>query len=392
MTMFNAARWGLNVLRSAVRGCLVMGLASCGPSVPRHPGAEVPESQEALQQSRDQVSYEDLRMSLQRQASPAAVDGNATYLSSSDHAVYWLLFATYTPTLYRLAPGASEAVAYGFSVGSDEDYNYRASDSLVVSAASGTSEYTAYQADQAHDVVGRWQPPPPRSGQKWWSYAVYGNVAYALIEDGDETQIWRWQPPQAATPLLTIAARDAGLGEITDIGVDESQLIILARTGLWVLDLETQALRRAHVPKELGRHVSMSEGAIVFETNTPASVDVHSLDRGSLDPTDLSAMQRASSYRLFETYPTSHYIDEHGFTRWRDWVIYSAFSGIFALNLETGATQPLLLETLQGSVDGCDALTDPVSTRRGALFVRCLSATDQKSSFLTLDLNSHVPP
>ena len=361
-------------------------MVSCAVRTPQ--SADVPStppsSDDADHRARDEQDYRDLQETLAKTAVASVIPEDAAMMNTSATALYFLRFPNYAPTLNRWSSVDGKHVTYSFSVGSGDDYNYRVSDELVVTAETRSGIFHAYAADQANKEIGIATPEVPASGQKWWSYAVDGKSVYYVTEVGDTVELWTWQPPQKPELLHSFNQGTGKFGEIADIGVDSGELVIIASTGLWRVDLKTFEPHRANLKKEIGSNVSMNNGAITFETVLPAGAEIQHLAKGSDDPIDLGAAIAASPYRLDATYPTAHIANEHGFTVWGDWLIYCADLGLFAMRLDTYEIRPLLLLPL-GS-DSEANFNHPYALPNGTLVVNSYAGTEAGRSMLQLDL------
>lgn len=356
---------------------VLLSLAACVAQVPKTDSAPPPTSAEAEQMRLDKESYRILQASLREGAVVSDIPGSAMYPSTSGRSLFWLNFANFDPSLSRLTPQANGRLDYQFSVGSGDAFNYRASDDLVVTANARSGEFHVYAANEPSVEIATAQPPEPASGQKWWSYAVYEKSIYFLTEGDAGVDVWSWQPPALPRLAHSIAGGQGRFGEILDIGVDDTSLYVFAATGLWRLSLSDFSAERLKVDARHVERVSIDHGEALFELGNPNGTSLRFLKPGAPDDVNLSTLITASAYRLSSSYPMAHFPDEGGFTRWGDWLVYSAGLGIFAYQLETGEIRPILLEAL--SDDAEFTLRDPVALSSGKLFVWANSVDETRS-------------
>src|SRR5687767_6746797 len=100
-------------------------------------------------------------------------------LAAAGNTLFWLDFTNFNPRLARWA-GATK-LTYGFSIGDGNNYNYRGSSALVVTAEPGSDNvvYRAYDATTANRLIATTTFPKP-PGAKWAAYAVDSNMVYVM--------------------------------------------------------------------------------------------------------------------------------------------------------------------------------------------------------------------
>src|SRR5206468_9867553 len=120
--------------------------------------------------------------------------------------LFWLDTTNCNPTLQRFDDPSGAKLAYGFSIGDANTYNYRASQSLVVTADPSSSPvvYTAYDANSANRALGTTTLDKP-PGAQWDAYAVDGTTVY-IVDTSVEgvTALLRWTPGSQPSQVTTL--------------------------------------------------------------------------------------------------------------------------------------------------------------------------------------------
>src|SRR5207244_1928083 len=95
--------------------------------------------------------------------------------------LFWLDTTNFDPKLDRFDDLSGAKLAYGFSIGGGNSYNYRASQSVIVTADATASPvvYTAFDANNSNRVLGSTTLPKP-PGAQWDAYAVDGGTVYIV--------------------------------------------------------------------------------------------------------------------------------------------------------------------------------------------------------------------
>jgi hypothetical protein len=300
-----------------------------------------------------------------------ALPANADELSGFGSYLYYEDTTNLTPVLHRVASDGTQSVAYTFTIGSGDFANFRASDSLVVTAQPSGSgvEYRAYDPAQPNQLVGSAMLPAPGSGVRWFAYAVDGNSVYIMDTDTPgATTLLRWVPGQSATPttVTTLESAGATVGEFYDFGVSGNSLVFIESGRVWQMDLAANRAVWLHNMVQAEGQVNFDESGVLFDT----AMGLYFYSATSQMITDVAATIHDSPFRISCVYTTPHYFEE-GFARWGAWVVYGGNSGIFAFNLQTQEIRPVLLDTNEAPYI---RYRDPVVLANGVLFTTGLTS------------------
>ncbi len=305
------------------------------------------------------------------------LDKRAMELEAVGNALYWKTYPGFSPLLHH-REASGQMIEYAFSIGAGDDNNYRASQDLVVTATRDSAiVYHAYDAHASNKALGTWTFPTPSDEQKWWAFAVSGTTAFVIAPPRDAAvaghAVWSCAPGADQRVLFTLEETGIKVGELMEFGVDGTTLMVIESGRLWHVDM---ALKRA---KFMGNKTEIS-GSVDFTADGVIWQDMTGLkyfDSAAGALRDLSKELHAAAYKINETYKTSHYFygatTGSNFARWKDWLVYTANSGIFAYNLKTMAVRPVLLDTNDDELH--IAYRYPVPLENGSLFVVGLTST-----------------
>ena len=290
--------------------------------------------------ARDVAAYDALAASLEANRTQF-LDEEADELVAEDNWLFWLQFPGFDPTLHGYDSASGARLDYAFPIGSGDEYNFRASPELVVTAVRDGDEiiYSAYRAGSAMELVSQASFAAPSDEQRWYAYAVDHEVIYVMLVNSPEIPqktLMRWQPGAAPQPVTTLESID---GEFWDFDVEGNTMLFIEGGRLWHLDLATKQAEWLENETEISGNVNFESDGVLFES----AAGPFFYRWPSRELVDIGAIIASSPYQLNATFPISHHYEE-GLTRWGDYAIYIGYSGVFALHLTTHDIAPVLLE------------------------------------------------
>lgn len=326
--------------------------------------AEAPEDVD--QTELDIQQYEEITASLEAGRQEVMGEEADELIAVQDRA-FWLQFPDFNPDLYSWAPDEAAPIRYGFSIGGDE-YNYRASKQLVVTAESASDNviYHAYGAATANEPLGELTLEAPKGEQRWWAYSVDGGNVY-IVTTGDETTILRWMPGAASEELIVLEDLGMEVGEVWDLFAYHGRLLLIESGRLWLIDPVARTATWLQNQQEVST-VSINKNGVVYpSTDGPQYVAF-----AGGPPVDLGALIEESTYELNTTFSSAHHYASHP-VLFEEQLLYVGQSGIFSLDIESGEVEPLLLEPRDPEVRL--VYRDPQVLDDGTLFLQGLAST-----------------
>lgn len=304
-------------------------------------------------------------------------DKRAMYPQAFGNRIQWLEFPTIDATLHAFDDTTKTQTDYTFSIGKGDDFNYRASASLVVTAQRDGDKVTfsAYRADAANGSVGTLTVPAPTDEQKWWAYAASGGDVY-FVTTGSATLLQKWTPAKGptASTVVDLAAAGVDVGIFMDLGVEGNRCFFVESGRLWQLDLTTKKAQWLHNDKEISGTISWDDAGVLYDT---AGGPLY-LRFSSGEVLDVAAKIQASDYRVARGYDGAHlYEDDAVLSAGK--VYYKGGAGIFTFDVASSTIAPVLLEPLppeDGSSNLRIVYRYPQVLTDGAIFVTGLTSTD----------------
>lgn len=297
-----------------------------------------------------------------------------SYQHAIGQQLFFLDFPGFDPRLHRFDAVTETRLDYAFSIGSGDQFNYRASDTLVVTAQRDGDKvtYSAYDASRSSSLIAAVDLPAPGDEQRWWAYAVTGGSVYVVTmePDGGGTWLNRWTPGGAVEKLFTLeqATGQPTLGLFLDFDVDGDLMLFIEGGRLWRMPISTGRATWTRNATEISGSVGFEEDRVIWEA--PGGLYSYVVETHSL--TKISEDIQRSTYQLNATYSRVHlYVND--FWRWGDWLVYGGSGGIFAYNLKTGTVAPVLLEPHDGPLR--IVYRYPVVLTDGTMFVTGLEST-----------------
>jgi hypothetical protein len=350
---------------------LTLGSAACtlipdiGPSHARPTGSAP---------GADLEQYSILQMQLDQGRSQFLPSG-ATAIHATESKVYWVDFASSpmhgmgAPTAHSFDRPSAARVDYAFSVGDTTSMNFRASDSLVVTARPDTGEYMAYDAQQAGAELGQLGTVTPVSGARFWPYATDHDTLYVVAPDhGGRPSLYRWTAQAGTTMVMSISGEGHDLGLPSDVGVSGKVAALIVGGGLWLLDLDKQKMSPANVDAPVAGAIDVHADGVLFTT---ADKRLAFYDVSTSAEVVVSDAIAASSFKINDSFKTAHLYSGGEFARYGSWVVYAGNEGIFGFDMSAHTVKPILLSPAEG--DKSVTYVHPAVTSDGTLYVQGLT-------------------
>lgn len=273
--------------------------------------------------------------------------------------------------LARISSDGSQRVAYTFSLGSIDGQNFRASDTLLVTAQrSGSSAvYRAYDPSQPNQMIASTMLPAPSGGFDFHPFAVDGDTVYFVNADtAGATALLRWRPGQSAMPTMVTTLESAGamIGTFAGFGVHGNTLVFIESGKIWRMDLAANQAVWLHNMSSAQGHVDFDDAGVLFDT----SAGLFFYNAASEMLLDVPAQIQTVPFQISCVYLTPHYYSA-GFAHWGAWVVYIGTGGIFALNVQTNEIRTVLLDTNDAPFI---EYRDPIVLADGVLFTTGLTS------------------
>lgn len=296
-------------------------------------------------------------------------------LAARGNRLFWLTFPGFDPVLHSALIATDPAddgrtVDYAFSIGA-ETYNYRGSEEMVVTAATGGRgiTYTAYAAGAEGDELGTTSFDEPSSGARWHAYAADGTTAYVVVESYEETALYRWDPPAEPERQWSFDELGYELGEFQDFDVEGDTMIFIESGRIWRANVNNGRGEWLGNPTAITGVVAYDDEGVVWA----GDYDLYWYNYAAGgQPVNLTDTINTADYRLSRTEDSAHKIVETGFSRLGNRLVYEAYSGIYLYDLGTGDFEPIVLEERGASVRV--TWRDPVLLENGVLFANGLES------------------
>jgi hypothetical protein len=298
---------------------------------------------------------------------------NVQELAAVGNQVFWYDTTNFDFRLARYDDTTQQKLAYGFSVGSGDTDNYRASSSLVVTADASSDPvvYHAYDAGKANAEVASITRMKP-SGAQWDAYAVSGSTAYLVdTSTPGSTTLLKWTPGQGdPVPVTTLESAGADVGEFQDFDVSGNTMVFVESGRIWKLDLAANQATWLMNQTEVDGAVDFRSDGVMFSSAT--GIMFFDYQKGSL--LDVTAAINANPFQINATYASASNVAQSDFSRWKNQVLYIGEGGLFAYDMAGDAITPILLSPISDSlrVD----YRYPVALDDGTAFVTGLTSTD----------------
>lgn len=363
------------MLRITILG-LCVALGACGIAGP--PAREDANAAPVDGASADIAQLGRLRAELER-FRIQAFDKGAQGLESHGNVLYWKTYPAFAATLHRRE--GTKTIDYAFGIGAGDDESFHASHDVVVTAAraGGMTVYRTYDARATGRPLGEAKMPAPSDEQKWWPYAVSGSTVYVVttssVPTGAKHVVWSFTAGGIPAQLTTLEDTGMTVGELLDVAVDGSTMMVVESGRLWKVDLAAKHATSLHNDVEIRGAVSFDAHGVVWEDAS----GVQLFEAGSTRVRHVSMELKASPYVLNETYKTAHYFSPKtggaNVFRWNDWIVYTADGGLFAYDLKSRAITPVLLDVDDDGEGRRIVYTSPVALDDGTLFTVGLRST-----------------
>jgi len=318
-------------------------------------------------QAADLAEYDALQQALDGARTELAGD-TAMEPATDGTRVFWLEFPGADPVLHGFDTATGAAMTYGFSIGPGDQYNYRTSSTAIATAVRDGDDvrYSIYRATAPDQLIDQLVIPAPTDGQRWWAYALAGDLLYVMTT-GAETTLVRYPPGGPPAPVTTLESAGCAVGELWDFAIKGTRAIVIESGRIWSVDLPANAATWLGNASEATAAIAEADAVVIRTATGPL---LYRYATATL--TDLGAEIAASPYRLNPTFAAAHHYLQD-IARYRDWFVYVAQAGVFAYNLDDGELRPVLLSPRDGvRID----YRYPGATTDGSLFVTGLTSTD----------------
>lgn len=299
------------------------------------------------------------------------LDESAQNLGAVGNRLFWT-GSSYDPILHSYEHTSGVEVDYEFSIGSGDLANDRASTEAIATAIPGGGNvvYHVYDIARANDALDTFALPMPTNAQ-WWAYAVVGTDVYYAVDD-DETVLWRKGAGVEAERVVSLQSDcDLPVGEFWDFTMDGAVALVVESGRVWRVDLSGGCTAIWLENETEVQSFSYDDDGVLYSSATgPFYWDV-----ATGETTDIAAMITRADYHLNDTFATAHLYNEGTVALWTHYAIYHGNSGIFALDLRSGAVSPILLDNPYTG-DTYVTYRDPTVLDDGTLFVQSLESTD----------------
>ena len=304
--------------------------------------------------------------------------------------LFWLDTTTFNPKLDEYDGLSKARLAYTFSIGGGNLYNYRASASVVVTAdpASDPVVYHAYDATSPQRELGTttFMKPP---GAQWDAYAVANGAVYIVdTAVAGHTALMRWTPGQTPTQVTTLESAGVTVGEFEDFDVSGNTMVFVESGRIWKLDLASNHATWLMNHTEVSGTVDFRADGVMFSSATGLMF----FDYANNALVDVSAKINANPFQVNATFASAAKYSQD-FTRWRAYVLYIGHSGLFAYDIPNDKITPILL-----SPSSADLRVDyryPVAIDDGEAFVTgrtsTSGATGAEGPTYKIDLKAILP-
>jgi hypothetical protein len=359
-------------LVASAAAVLVTGCSAIGPGFGGPPSTQGPTTGPT-----DDQDY----LALQHQLEAGRtqyLDKSAQELEAHDGRLFWKTYPGFDPVLHSRMGAAGAAIDYGFSIGDGDLVNYRTSSQLLVTALpdGDTVHYLAYDPTQANASRGQLDLPAPQDDQRWWAYAVSGNALY-VVTTGDATTLLRWMPGESgAQTVTTVESAGAQVGEFLDFDVQGDTMVFIESGRLWKMSISANRATWLGNQTEIAGAVSFDAGGVTFEDSTGLKL----LDYSTSAVRDLSAEIAANAWKIDDAYADADRFysatSGNNFSRYGNWVVYTAESGVFAYDIVHKAIVPVLLTPIDLPDDDRVEYRYPVMMDDGECFIVGLTSQD----------------
>jgi hypothetical protein len=282
--------------------------------------------------------------------------------------VFWLEFPAFDPVLHGYHTATGERTTYAFSIGTGDRYDYRTSATAIATPAreGDIVRYSIYAVDAPGELIDQLEMPAPTDGQRWWAYALVGDVLYVMTT-GTATTLYRYAPGGSPSVVTTLESAGCTVGELWDFTVKGQRAIVIESGRIWSVDLAANQATWLGNETEARAAIAEADGVVILTASGPM---FYRYDSAAL--VDVGAAIAASDYQLNPTFAAAHHYLQD-IARYRSWFVYIAQSGVFAYDLYRGEIRPLLLSPRTGTrID----YRYPGATADGSVFVTGLTSED----------------
>lgn len=361
-------------MRGTFVAMVVLALVAQGCIFPGGGGPD-PDPDPVHRQELDIAHYNELTVELDEARSEFGGDVIGE-MYPAGNTIYWLEYRGWDPTIHSLDTESGRRTNYAIPLSFDY-LNVKVSEDAVAYAEVDGQEviYHVFDASQEGAEITTAVFEGPRDEQRWWAYAVSGTDLYVLVTETDElpdTKLYRVS--QGGEPVLvtTLEAAGCSVGEFWDFGVGGGTMVFIESGRIWSLDLPSNEATWLGNETEIsfGSTVEFTHDGVLFTSATGPFF----FDYDAVQLVDIQESITSADYQLSETFSSSHLFNED-MTRWRDYFVYVASSGLFAFHPGRDEVVPILLEPRMGETSEVRVeYRYPVILDNGTLFVTALES------------------
>lgn len=245
----------------------------------------------------------------------------------------WADYRKAEPTLHGFVPTTEQRLGYGSAASVSGGAVFRASDEIIatVEFGGGMLHCHAYDASQANRELGQLSLDAPSGGIKWYAFAVDKGAVY-LVREGTKTELIRWIPGGAMTPVLTFEEIGLGVAIFEDFAVQGSVLLLVESGRLWHVDLAKRTATWVRNETEVSGTVSFDAHTVLYQSASgPFWYDI-----GAGTTFDVAAAIDENPWKLNDTFANAHHYAGSA-TLVGDSVLYHGQTG-------KDETEPVVLE------------------------------------------------
>ncbi|MFT5683576.1 MAG: hypothetical protein ACI8RZ_004508 [Myxococcota bacterium] len=294
-------------------------------------------------------------------------DNEERYLAEGER-LFWVRDSNWDLELSSWNSRTGATIHYDFTIGGSASNGRVGTDHIVFAEENGPQVlYHLYAIDSTDTLIGSLSVDAPGDEQKWWAYAPWGGALHlALTTDG--ITLVRWFPRDEPEPMEMIHdLSDAGMGEFGEFGVDDDNIVLTESGRIWHLDRSSRVLTWLENETEVTDSVVMTDDGFGYATSGEGMF-YWGYDG---QQRHISAEIEAADYQINTTFASHHLPSRSSFALVGSLWIYEGSGGVFAYDLNSGAIEPVVLDTRESP---WITYRDPQVLDDGTLFVLGLTS------------------
>ncbi len=321
-------------------------------------------------------TYDSLHRSLLGRAT-VFVEGAAQDFTVAGNHLFWIDAAAGNPILRSYNDDTGAKTRYGFAPylivatapNPIDNVNFRVSPSTVA-VMNEPDGANLYRVDAEEEHLDKLTLPAPPYGQKWWSYAVDGDIVFTAVLRDEELVVQSFragdEQPTVVASLTELIAPEV-IGEFFGFAISGSTLIFNESGRIWMADLGGGGSARwAKNDMRVGGVHFDGLGAVYNQDERFYRYDFVSDTREDLTERMLAG------YEMNETFAAAHHpTPSTTWFKYQSRIAYVANSGLFTFDMTSGSVAPLLLDARDNSI----VFRNPAVLDNGTLFVKGLQSS-----------------